>query len=278
MCSAPWYSNTRRRSRMREIRTGSRGRSRCAAALDDPEQERRAELVLDEVREPDGDDEEQADRQRSAKTTVAVHRRAGDPLLLLGHLRVGGRSPSALKPITSDSPSATTPRTIGHAEPAVALRARTRAGASRRRSRRAADPPCRSRCAVCVELRRPRACGTATAHVPAPRIITPSRTAWPPTGASRVATHSPGSALTDATAPLSDPGRRSASGHGMGRSGSGSGRALGGTAAEAVDAAARVDELLLARVERVAVGADLHVDIRLRGTGRELVAAGAAHV
>src|SRR5215212_9005330 len=54
--------------------------------------------------------------------------------------------------------------------------------------------------------------------------------------------------------------------------------AAGGAPAEALDAAAGVHELLLARVERVAVRADLDVQLRLRGTRPELVAAGAAHV
>src|SRR4051812_16243734 len=49
-------------------------------------------------------------------------------------------------------------------------------------------------------------------------------------------------------------------------------------ALEALDASAGVDELLLARVERMTVGADLHVDVALGGTGRELVPAGATHV
>ena len=39
--------------------------------------------------------------------------------------------------------------------------------------------------------------------------------------------------------------------------------ALGGAATEALDAPTRVDELLLARVERVAVRADLDVDLGL---------------
>src|SRR5215211_2221262 len=54
--------------------------------------------------------------------------------------------------------------------------------------------------------------------------------------------------------------------------------AAGGAPAEALNAAAGVHELLLARVERVAVRADLDVQLRLRGTRPELVAAGAAHV
>src|SRR3954463_14532619 len=49
-------------------------------------------------------------------------------------------------------------------------------------------------------------------------------------------------------------------------------------ALEPLDAAPRVDQLLTAGVERVAVGADLHVQLGLGRTGRELVAAGAADV
>src|SRR5918999_5938419 len=50
------------------------------------------------------------------------------------------------------------------------------------------------------------------------------------------------------------------------------------TAAEALHAAAGVDQLLAARVERVAVRADLDVQLRLGGARPELVAARAAHV
>src|ERR1043166_2148088 len=48
-------------------------------------------------------------------------------------------------------------------------------------------------------------------------------------------------------------------------------------ALEALDAAARIDELLLARVERVALRADLDVELRLRRAGLERVSAGARH-
>src|SRR6266540_7461186 len=76
---------------------------------------------------------------------------------------------------------------------------------------------------------------TATAQLDGPRIITPSRTACPPIAA--------------ATGPLSAT------------------RAAGllEPALEALDTAARVHQLLLARVERVAVRADLDVQLRLRG-------------
>ena len=49
-------------------------------------------------------------------------------------------------------------------------------------------------------------------------------------------------------------------------------------ALEALHPAAGVDELLLARVERMALGADLHVELCLRRARPELVAAGAGHV
>ena len=54
--------------------------------------------------------------------------------------------------------------------------------------------------------------------------------------------------------------------------------ALGGTAAEPLDAAACVNQLLLARVKGVALRADLHVKLRLRGAGIELVPARAVDV
>src|SRR4051794_35744541 len=56
---------------------------------------------------------------------------------------------------------------------------------------------------------------------------------------------------------------------------------LGATASqlalEALDATTRIDQLLLAGVKRMAVGADLHVHVALGGTRNELVPAGAAH-
>src|ERR1041385_1150258 len=47
---------------------------------------------------------------------------------------------------------------------------------------------------------------------------------------------------------------------------------------EALDPAAGIHHLLLPRVERVAVGADLDVKLRLRRSRLELVAAGAANM
>jgi hypothetical protein len=46
---------------------------------------------------------------------------------------------------------------------------------------------------------------------------------------------------------------------------------------EPLDAARRVDEALLARVERVALRADVGVNLRLRRTSLECIAAGALH-
>src|ERR1700742_3100812 len=54
--------------------------------------------------------------------------------------------------------------------------------------------------------------------------------------------------------------------------------ALGHAALEALDATAAVDELLAARVERVAVRADLDAQLVLSRAGDELVAARAVHV
>src|SRR5712691_6217326 len=92
---------------------------------------------------------------------------------------------------------------------------------------------------------------TATAQFPGPRIITPSRTACPPT--------------VDAIAGLA-----------------GAGFALGALGAleallETLHPAAGVHELLLARVERVAVRADLDVKLGLRRPRLECVPARARH-
>src|SRR2546421_50319 len=89
---------------------------------------------------------------------------------------------------------------------------------------------------------------TATDQFDGPRIITPSRTAWPPIAV-----------LMRKTA-LAALGLRPLE-----------------PALEALDAPTGVDQLLLARVERVTVRADLHVELGLRRPRLELVAAGAAH-
>ena len=50
-----------------------------------------------------------------------------------------------------------------------------------------------------------------------------------------------------------------------------------GDAAKTLDAATRIDQLLLARVERVTLRAELHVQVRLGAARGERVAAGAVH-
>src|SRR5690349_13182931 len=85
---------------------------------------------------------------------------------------------------------------------------------------------------------------TATDQCRGPRIITPSRTACPPMAADIALRGRARGALGLLETPL-----------------------------EPLEAAACVDELLLARVERVAVRADLDVQLRLRRTGRERVPA-----
>src|SRR5882672_756300 len=134
---------------------------------------------------------------------------------------------NARKPIASDSPRASTPRMMG---------------------RRSAQWRAISEsigCETCAIS--PSGLRTATAQFPGPRIITPSRTACPPTFAT--------SRLLAAL------------------------RALGALEAllEALHPAARVDELLLAGVERMAVRADLDVELGLRRPRLERVPAGARH-
>src|SRR4051812_41906933 len=158
--------------------------------------------------------------------------------------------PRARKPIDMESARATTPRTMGSRN---------------------------SRCRLVHETSgndwisiSPRVSGsgaglrTATAQVETPRIMTPSMTAWPPTGASRCAIRV--SLLT-----RRGSAARRCSWRGLGAPG-----ALGGATLEALDPAAGVDELLLARVERVAVRADLDVHVALGGTRFEHVPARAA--
>src|SRR5581483_5696130 len=58
----------------------------------------------------------------------------------------------------------------------------------------------------------------------------------------------------------------------------GSTGALGGPAPEPLDPAAGVNQLLLARIERMALRADLHVELGLRGARVEVVAARAVDV
>src|SRR6266566_6058362 len=137
---------------------------------------------------------------------------------------------SARKPIASDSPSAMIPRMIG------SRRTRWRAIFESIERETWAIPPLGVR--------------TATAQFPGPRIITPSRTACPPT--------------VEAMEPLAATA------------------ALGALSTleallEALDASAAVHELLLARVEGVAVRAHLDVQLRLGRPRLECVPARARH-
>src|SRR6476661_9955089 len=166
---------------------------------------------------------------------------------------------SALKPMPSDSPSATTPRMIGS------------------RSSRCFFSTLVSGCETSSispwaplsgstpssEFSSGSGLRTATAHEETPRIITPSRTACPPTGASRCAQSCPSWGAVAVSA---------IGGCWLARG------ALGSAALEPLDAATGVDQLLATRVERVALGADLHVDLGLGRACRELVPARAAHV
>src|SRR6187399_2117597 len=133
----------------------------------------------------------------------------------------------ARNPIESDSPRATMPRTIGSRS---------------QRWRRRIDVIGRLTSAM-----SPSGFRTATDHAEGPRIITPSRTAWPPIGA-----------LMRLFSRLGPAG-------------------LLETPLEALDATAGVHELLLAGVERMAFGADLHVELWLRRTRLKLVPARAAN-
>ncbi len=135
-------------------------------------------------------------------------------------------SVSARSPIASDSASAITPRMTGSRY------------ARRRRSHETSGNEWTSVA--------PSGLRTATDHVETPRIMTPSRTAWPPIGASREAVSEPPSPIERLSA-------------GAGRT-----PTLGGAALEALYATAGVNELLSARIERMTRRADLDVDLGLR--------------
>src|SRR3954452_24317969 len=151
----------------------------------------------------------------------------------------------ARKPILSDSTRATMPRITGM-RPTRWRLAHETSGSE-------------------VPSPSPSGFRTATAHVETPRIMTPSSTAWPPTGASRLATRVPSGSRSDSSAAAM-------------RSLLVDFLPLAAAALEAVDPSAGVHELLAARVEGMAVRADLDVDLALRRAGRELVPAGAADV
>src|SRR5437588_11961909 len=136
---------------------------------------------------------------------------------------------SARNPIASDSPSAMTPRMTG---------------SRKMRWRAMAESIGRVTCAI-----EPAGVRTATAQFPGLRIMTPSRTAWPPT-VIRLRLLAAGAL-----------------------------RALGALepALEALDPSTGVHELLLARIEGVALGADLDVQLRLGRVDLERVPTGARH-
>ena len=113
LCSAPWYSNTRRRSRRRRERQQvAEEDPRAQQALDEPEEERGVELVLDQRRDADRDQEEQADREQIDDTIVPAHMPLEISCSSSGSWALA-EMPSALKPTLIDSPSAMTPRMTG---------------------------------------------------------------------------------------------------------------------------------------------------------------------
>src|SRR5258708_16304563 len=204
----------------------------------------------------------------SATTTVPADTPRGISCSSSGGSCAFAETSSARKPIISDPPSATTPRMIGRrsarwrciaeASGKVLTSISPSAGSSGERSS--------SLSCSAVGLR------TATAQLRTPRIITPSSTACPPTGASRCAVSSP--SRSTSTAGAATPAIGLLGGASLRRVQS----ALGDAALEALHASAGVHQLLPARVEGMAVRADLHVQLLAGGTGDELIAAGAAHV
>ena len=236
---------------------------RAQRPLDQPEEEGRAELALDQAGQPDRDDEEEPDRQQQRRRAIVA---APDPaadllllaLLVLLELGVGGdrqRPEADLHRLAEGDDAADHRQSPGPVAPRP------------RHERLGAD----------LDLRRPGV-RTATAQIETPRIITPSSTACPPTGASRLATSAP-SGIRSGSPPL-DENRVGASAEPS----SGltayfpSLGVLCGAALEALDPATGVDQLLLAGVERVALGAELDVQVRLGRAGVELIPAGAVDV
>ena len=139
--------------------------------LDQPEEERRAELVLDQAGGADRDDEEEADREHQREDDRQAPGEAADLLLLavlvLVELRVGGdrqRPEADLQRLAERDDAA------DHRQPQSRWRFAQETSGSE------------------VTSISPSGLRTATAQVETPRIITPSSTAWPPTGASRLAT------------------------------------------------------------------------------------------
>src|SRR5262245_34247213 len=177
----------------------------------------------------------------------------------------------ARKPIFRDSARATTPRITGQRR--IRLRFAHETSGSE------------------LTSISPSGVRTATAQVETPRIITPSSTACPPTGASLRATGIPSGiraseragrpSIAAASSVVWVDSSRLVTATFIGiASGSPSPLtpqrsihardlplAAGGATLEALDPATRVDQLLLARVEGVARGADLDVQLRLRRAG-----------
>ena len=122
----------------------------------------------------------------SAATTVPTHMP-----LEIGSSSSGSwalaEMPSALKPIFSDSASATTPRMIGQRNARWRFVQETSGNETTSISPSAASSGSRPSSPSCSG----RGLRTATAHVETPRIITPSSTACPPTGASFCAIRAP---------------------------------------------------------------------------------------
>ena len=151
-------------------------------------QNRKAEpsLSLKRLVRPTGTTKNSPIASASAATTVPTHMP-----LEIGSSSSGSwalaEMPSALKPIFSDSASATTPRTIGQRNARWRLVQETSGNETTSISPSAASSGSRPSSPICSGsgLR------TATAQVETPRIITPSSTACPPTGASFCAIRAP---------------------------------------------------------------------------------------
>ena len=227
--------------------------------------------MLDQARQPDRHDEEQPDREQRRDHHRPGPGAARDLLLLLRKLGVGrdARVPACRSPATRPAP----PR---RGSPASGRRAGAWSSDSSGNDLHVISPS--------VAAPRRAACARRRAHVRAPRIITPSSTAWPPRGASRDAVRRPCGldragrrALARLARAPGRPARRTPRAPPAPGS-RGRAPALGDAPLEALDATAGVDQLLPAGVERVAGGADLDVDLGLGRAGHELVAARAAYV
>ena len=187
MCSAPWYWNTRWRSGMREIsqRYARKIEMRTSFSITTNTKPFGIESENRLVR-PAGSRKNRPIANSSANTIVPAQ--APPPISFWAPSSSGGtcalaEMPSARKPILSDSASATTPRTTGRRSSRCFLVHETSGSEITSISPLAppSSPGPRRRAAPADGLR------TATAQVEMPRIITPSSTAWPPTGASLVA-------------------------------------------------------------------------------------------